>query len=934
MARRGRFGRAEAGSSNLSSLIQQLIREQKAAEERLLLEAFYAGSALYGKVPSIQDVIAFYKDLSDLGGFDENSMEWQAISQKIEAANNFDINREYNRLTDEFELTNGANYDQLVSFLRGRAQSSTNEEHLATYGQAVSNYTFSYLSLKGEVDLKGGAITAEQYRSLAAGLLETIGKDDPNYYNALLTAYTHEWNSENQKYYDRFKAGNISRGQYLAFIKEFQNAAIAAGVDKNSTLYTGTLSAATTARSSGGGGVSPSRKRYDKSVDNISAMWNIMNSTLNFDTGFEVGAAFESRDAVLEKIARTPEAAAMYAAFIEDNPAAISAELRAMGISTGQDFLELWDRDINDLRNNANAAYTTGSLPKNSWQKVGEVWTRTGSATYFEEIQYVGNRYIDDRTSAKANEFLMDFYDREYEKYLTGKSSYYGQIPEDAPIYHGELIGIELEKLRGNKDALRANGVTTWGLSGSEVDDVNSIVGAAAPTKAAVEEIKSGKKVNSWNEQSQSWEAVDRQSLGVDNGVYQYVRVEKLPDGTYYSYTAVAFGTKVINADGRPFGAYRYNIPDAFGNNEPIVIGTDGTLYDADYFSQSGDSWMPMGGSSQVPTLGKVSRVDYRAAIYEGYDPTLGLLDRTGISPTTSPETLLRIRQTAEEALVGIRPDDQNDAAEQVAGISGTANELKAQRLAEAIGNGSVEDTPEARLQIIELTKGTESQEYRDQLWVVQNQDNLVQVGPYDYRFKSDYQAPPSQGMDPLQSAIIGATTGALTGGAIGISGGPVGIGVGALGGAVKGLATGLAAAGVTAFTPNPQFEALAVSERLKPESYKKAQRERVAASPQAQQYQQTGYPAGANMFFRNVRPQAQNFAQPVSPSGYLGLQATVPMPKSIALPQTPKPINIVIGSPALLGVSGDSMKERRDAVLRATASKAPPVTPRRPGGA
>jgi hypothetical protein len=931
MARRGRFGRAEAGSSNLSSLIQQLIREQKAAEERLLLESFYSGTALYGSVPTLSDVIDFYKDLADLGGFEENSMEYQALLQKIDAANNFDINREYNRLTDEFELTNGANYDQLVSFLRGRAQSSTNEEHLATYGQAVSDYTFSYLNLKGQVDLKGGAITAEQYRSLAAGLLETIGKDDPNYYNALLTAYTHEWNSENQKYYDRFQAGNISKGQYLAFIKEFQNTAIAAGVSKDSTLYTGTLSAATTARSSGGvGGASPSRKRYDKSVDDISAMWNIMNSTLGFDTGFNVGAAFESRDAVLEKIARTPEAAAMYAAFIEDNPAAISAELRAMGITTGQDFLELWDRDINNLRNNANAAYTTGSLPKNSWQKVGEVWTRTGSATYFEEIQYVGNRYLDDRTTSKSNEFLMDFYDREYEKYLTGKSSYYGQIPEDAPIYHGELIGIELEKLRGNKGALRANGVTTWGLSGSEVDDVNSIVGAAEPTKTAVAEIKSGIKVKSWNEQSQSWNLVDRQSNGVDNAVYQYVRVEKLPDGTYYAYTAVAFGTKVIKADGTPFGAYRYNIPDAFGNNEPTIIGTDGTLYDADYFSQSGDSWMPMGGSSQVPTLGKVSRVDYRAAIYEGYDPTLGLLDRTGVNPTTSPETLIKVRETAEGALIGIRPDDQNDAAEQVAGISGTANELKARRIAEAIGNGSVEDTPEARLEIIELTRGTESQEYRDQLWIVQNQDNLVKTGPYDYRFKSDYQAPPTQGMDPLQSAILGATTGALVGGGIGAFAGPAGIGLGALKGGLEGLATGLGAAGVTALSPNPQFEALAISERLKPEAYKKAQRERVAASPQAQQYQQTGYPAGANMFFRNAKPQVQ----PASPSGYLGLQATVPMPKSIALPQTPKPINIAIGSPALLGVSGDSLKERRDAVLRATASKAPPVTPRRPGGA
>ncbi len=930
MARRGRFGRAEAGSSNLSSLIQQLIREQKAAEERLLLESFYSGTALYGSVPTLSDVIDFYKDLADLGGFEENSMEYQALLQKIDAANNFDINREYNRLTDEFELTNGANYDQLVSFLRGRAQSSTNEEHLATYGQAVSDYTFSYLNLKGQVDLKGGAITAEQYRSLAAGLLETIGKDDPNYYNALLTAYTHEWNSENQKYYDRFQAGNISRGQYLAFIKEFQNTAIAAGVSKDSTLYTGTLSAATTARSSGGGGgASPSRKRYDKSVDNISALWNIMNGSLNLDTGFEAGAAFESQESVLEKIAKTPEAAAMYAAFIDDNPYVIPAELRAMGIATGQDFLELWDGDINNLRNNANAAYTTGSLPKSSWQKVGEVWTRTGSATYFEEIQYVGNRYLDDRTNAKADPFKMEFYDKEYEKYLTGKSSYYGQIPEDAPLYHSELISVELGKLRGNEGLKNAYGVTTWGLSDAEANDTNSIVYAAAPTKKEVSDLKSGKLVNTWDEKSQKWVAGPPQSNGLQDGVYQYVRVDKLPDGSYYSYTAVAFGSIVRNSNNESIG-YRYEIPNAVGNNIPVVIRFDGTMLDADYFSASGSEWKIRAANQPAPVVGDAPKVDYSAAAYEGYDPTLGILDQTGLNPTTSPEALLKIQQAAQGGVAGLPPEEQEAAAEQIAGISNTANALKGQRLAEAIGNGSVEDTPEARLEIIELTKGTESQEYRDQLWIVQNQDNLVKTGPYDYRFKSDYQAPPAQGMDPLQSALLGATTGALTGGAIGFAGGPVGIGVGALGGALKGLATGLSAAGVTAFTPNPQFEALAISERLKPEAYKKAQRERVAASPQAQQYQQTGYPAGANMFFRNAKPQVQ----PASPSGYLGLQATVPMPKSIALPQTPKPINIVIGSPALLGVSGDSMKERRDSVLRATASKAPPVTPRRPGGA
>ena len=60
MARRGRFGRAESGAGNLSSVIQNLIRQQKAEEERLLLQAFYAGTALFGKIPTIADVTKFY----------------------------------------------------------------------------------------------------------------------------------------------------------------------------------------------------------------------------------------------------------------------------------------------------------------------------------------------------------------------------------------------------------------------------------------------------------------------------------------------------------------------------------------------------------------------------------------------------------------------------------------------------------------------------------------------------------------------------------------------------------------------------------------------------------------------------------------------------------------------------------------------------------
>ncbi len=931
MARRGRFGRAEAGSSNLSSLIQQLIREQKAAEERLLLEAFYNGSALYGSVPTMNDVISFYKDLADLGGFDENSMEWQALLQKIEQANNFDINREYNRLTDEFELTNGANYEQLNAFLKGRAMDSTNQDHLSTYQKAVSDYAFSYLNLKGQVDLKGGAITVEEYRSLVGGLLETIGKDSPNYYNALVTAYTHEWNSENQKYYDRFQAGNISKGQYLSFVKEFQNSAVAAGIDKNSTLYTGTLSAAATVRQSGGGGgTSASRKRYDKSLDNLAAIWNTINDSLGIDSGFDAGPAFESQDSVLEKIRKNPESAAMYAAYIDDNPLAIPSELRKAGVTDGTSFLELWDNGIKELKNNADAAYTTGALPKGSWDKVGSVWTVTGSATYQDEIQYVGNKYLDDRTSAKANPFLMGFYDREYEKYLLGKDSYYGRIPDDARMFNPELISVELAKLRGDKGAQNAVGITTWGLSSDETKDVNSIIYAAQPTKEEIKQLKSGKLVNTWDEKAQGWVAAAPQGNGLKDGVYQYVKVERLPDGSYYSFTAVAFGTRVNKSDGSLLG-YRYEVPDALGANQPVVIGVDGTMYDADNFRQSGADWI-VGTNGPIANLGKAPRVDYSQATYQGYDRTIGTLDRTGVVPSLTPEAMIEIQRAAQDGLAGLPETEREEAKAGIADVEAQASAVKALRIQEAIGNGSLEDTPEARLEIIGLTKGIDSQEYRDQSWIVQNQDNLVQVGPYDWRFKSDYQSPGKQGLDPATSALAGFTAGAASGALVGSPLGPLGIGAGGLIGGAVGAIGGLGASVLSGLEGNPQFEALAVSERLKPSEYKKAQRERVAASAQDQQYKQTGYPAGSNVFFRNVPTPKQPASSPISPSGYLGLQANIPMPKTPSIPTIPKPQ--ALGFKALTKFSGDSLKERRESAIRATTNQ-PASTPvyRRPGG-
>jgi hypothetical protein len=163
-----------------------------------------------------------------------------------------------------------------------------------------------------------------------------------------------------------------------------------------------------------------------------------------------------------------------------------------------------------------------------------------------------------------------------------------------------------------------------------------------------------------------------------------------------------------------------------------------------------------------------------------------------------------------------------------------------------------------------------------------------------------------------------------------------VGIGVGALGGAAKGLITGLGAAGVTSLSSNPQFEALAVSQRLKPQAVKDSEKAMGLRAANAQQYQQTGYAGGSDIFFRNIKQVTGPAQTGIQPFGYLGSQATAPMPRGPVIPAAMRPTPIGLGSASLQSFGGDSLKERRLSALRAatpTSMSVPLSTAGKGGG-
>lgn len=942
MARRGRFGRSETGASDLSATIRSLVRQQIAQEEQVFMKAFYDGTEYGGKIPTMEDVISFYERLGDLAGIDRTTEDWTAILQKIGDANNFDIRRTYNALVKEFDLTGGSNFAELMGFLNGRAKTSTDAGDLSSYAGAIKETSQAYIIYKGK-SLVNGSISVEDYRSLVGDLLNIIGKDDPNYYDTMVAAYSAEWTSEKTKWDDKLRAGRVTVGQYTNWANSFRKQIISAGVDKDSTLFTGTLAAIAVARGSGTGGTSPARTRYNKTVDSLSLLWDTVSQSLGYSGTDDAGQAFSSEESVLEKIRLRPEFAAEYSAYIDDNPGVIPQTLRDKGVTDGASFLEYYDSEIKKLGNSAESAYVVGALPKSSLDKVYSVQTVSGSISYFDELKIAGKKWIDDRVNAKGSEQLLEFYDKEYRKYLNGDSSYYGSIPKDVfaeqmyPETNGYRIN-ELAKLDGKGDP-NATGITNFGKSSSDREAVNGITSAVKPTADAASAIRRGLGVQEWDETTGEWKFLTAmQGAGLEDGTYQYVRTEKLPDGSgYYSYTAVARGTEVFGPRGATLvnKVWRYLIPDGNGNNTVLIADASGNEYDPNSISQAGGVWVVRDIKKDFPTpLGStVTRHDYSAAMPD-YDRTIGAIARSmgENEGMPSPGELLKIQKSAQTGLLAIDPVTQVDAAAEIQGLSTLANQERARSIATS-PNGN---TPESQLEIIRLTIGEDSQEYRDQKWIVDNKANLVQIGPYDWRFKSDYQATQNQGLDPLTSSMAGFVAGAPSGALVGAPLGPGGIGAGALIGGIVGAVGGLGASLVSGATPNPQFEALAVSQRLKPQAVKDSEKAMGLRAANAQQYQQTGYAGGSDIFFRNIKQVTGPTQTGIQPFGYLGSQATAPMPRGPAIPAPMRPTPIGLGSASLQSFGGDSLKERRLSALRAatpTSMSVPLSTAGKGGG-
>ncbi len=609
MARRGRFGRAEAGSSNLSSLIQQLIREQKAAEERILLESFYSGTALYGSVPTLSDVIDFYKELADLGGFEENSLEYQALLQKINAATNFDIDEEYNDLIKDFNNSNGENYEQLVGFLNGRATSSTDQDALDKYSEAKSSAASNYINFRGE-DLVAGFITPEEYRSLSDSVINSIPDGDPLKATTLVNSYTFQWNKLSQIYKDRVDGKTMSASEYIRWAKGFRNDMVSAGVPEEGALFASIgANIVNFQASSGSGGNTKLNKRLGKNIGLLAKAYTIAASATGVGEPRDLVEIQDDPKKVSEFIQKNPEIWVLYDEYLIRNPDAANLLINAgIDLSSADGFRD-WREAAMD-RVQSDYAVSGDQDNYDDWNRVNRATGRGSVLDDFAAATIKRNTLLEEALTPFSQTYVRD----QWRTYINGgNSKLFGLIPGGDPMsfareiaragqFYVSLYQNELNKANG-KD-LDKETVTMSGFFDDNTGELNIDNDWAldAPTKEDVLELESG--VGVWD--PKSMQVIPPTDAAFGEGVYNQIKFGTDTNGSLVPFRVAYSGEPLYSSveDQRAVG-HVYDI-----DGRTVAIDLTGNRLDINLI-KSGDNWLvPQGTDMGAANKGTVSVID------------------------------------------------------------------------------------------------------------------------------------------------------------------------------------------------------------------------------------------------------------------------------------------------------------------------------------
>ena len=742
MARRGRFGRSETGASNLSSAIRSLVQQQKQDEEKAILEAYYSEiSYAGGAVPTLQDIINFYRESASLAGLDEGTEEYQLIFQKINDVTNYDIKREYGDLIKEFNSTNGSNYEQIIEFISGRGQTSTNQDDLAEFAEAIDSTTTAYLRYKGEA-LKRREISPKEYQSLTMSAIQVLDPGSEAYNTAVYDAFSYEWAAQSEIWGNKLKAGLISQSRFASLSKSLAERMLASGIDKNSGLYTGVLASIATV-GGGGSGSSVANKRIGRNTGKLASAYLVAAAATGVGDPGDLEDLEKDPSKVNEYIAANPEIWLLYDEYLIANPGATNLLVDAgIDVSSPEDF-----KDWRESRMDRIQADYAISGNQDGYDEVTRAIKATGRGSVEDDFSYAADKR-NKMLAAATNPIDQTYIRNQWKMYLNGENSkVFGTIPGGDPMSFSRALARSSQYLvtlyqnelnRANGEPVAKGSITLSGKYDGNRGELNIDNDWQYDGPSQVDAAALATGLGVWST-ANGGEVVPPSSGGFEAGTYQQVTFAKSLDGSLTPFVREIYGNELYKT----------------GEAGKEVIGW---VYDVDGLTIATDL---EGRKINLPVALEANKwvIDGDKKNGATEPRTLGVIDTSLIStPALLRFVATKITGDAANEIPGLLTTG-NFSKEQVATMSDslsrlqTAANLRQAKQLQTLPNLS----PQQRKQIYEL-QGSNVSEW-DQ-YVGKNLDKYVEKSPGIWVLKPEF-AKSQDDRGPISLLDLGPGVGA-----------------------------------------------------------------------------------------------------------------------------------------------------------------------------
>jgi hypothetical protein len=686
----------------------------------LILEAYYSQIPYAGgSVPTFNDIINFYTEAASLSGIEPGTEEYQGIFQKINDITNYDIKRQYGNLIEEFNSTDGSNYEQVIEFISGRGQTSTNQDDLAEFADAINSTTTAFLRYKGE-SLKRGEITPNEYQSITMNAIQVLDPGSETYNTAMYDAFSYEWSAQAEIWGNKLKAGLISESKFASLANSLAERMAASGIDKGSALYTGVLASIATSRG-GGSGSSVANKRIGNNTGKLARAYLLAAAATGVGDPRDLEDLEQDPSKVNEYIAANPEIWLLYDEYLIANPGATNLlENAGINVSSPEDFKDWRESKMDRIQ----ADYAI-SGNQDGYDEVTRAIKATGRGSVEDDFSYAANKrntMLADATNPIDQTYIRN----QWKMYLNGQNSkLFGTIPGGDPSSFALALANSSQYLvtlyqnelkRANGESVAEGSITLSGKYDGNTGDLNidNDWQFDGPSQVDADALATGLGV--WSS-ANGGEVVPPSSGGFEAGTYQQVTFGKSLDGSLVPFVREIYGEAL------------YKTGEAGKETIGWVYDVDGLTVATDLegrkiklpLAKEANKWVVDGDKKNGATESKA----------------IGVIDTSVIStPALLRSVATRITGDQANGIPGLlttgnfSEDQKKVIGEDLARVQAAANLRQAKQL-QTLPNL----TPQQRKQVYEL-QGVDTSQW-DQT-VGRNLDKYEEVSPGLWKLKPD----------------------------------------------------------------------------------------------------------------------------------------------------------------------------------------------------